>query len=88
MTLKPIQNRIIISPIDQNSEEVRASGLITLTKEVPPSTRGTVLAIGDKVSPDIKVGDTVQYAQQSGRMLEWEGKDYLIMREPDIICVL
>lgn len=88
MTLKPIQDRIIISPIDQDSEEVRDSGLITLKKEVPPSTRGTVLAKGDKVSSDIKVGDIVQYAQQSGRMLEWEGKDYLIMREPDIICVL
>lgn len=88
MTLKPIQNRIIISPIDQDTEEVRPSGIIAIKKDVPPSTRGTVLAIGDRVSSYVKVGDTVQYAEQSGRILEWEDKEYLIMREPDIICVL
>jgi co-chaperonin GroES (HSP10) len=88
MNVKPLANRVIISPTDQETEEVRASGLITMKKELPPSTRGKVMAIGEKVSADIKVGDLVQYGQHSGIIFAWEEKEYLIMREPDIICVL
>lgn len=88
MNLKPLANRMIIIPTDQGTEEIRTSGLITLKKEVPPSTRGKVLAVGDKVSAEIKVGDIVQYGQHSGAPLNWEGGEYLIMRETELICVL
>lgn len=88
MNLKPIANRIIISPTDQDTEEIRQSGLITLKKEIPPSTKGIVMATGPRVSADVKVGDRVQYGQFSGAELEWEGKDYLIMRDTEIICIL
>jgi chaperonin GroES len=88
MTLKPIANRLIILPTDQDSEIVMPSGLITLRNEVPPSTVGKVISMGPKVSDDIKVGDTVKYGQHSGAPLPWEGKEYLIMRETELICVL
>lgn len=88
MNIKPLANRLIISPTDQNPEEIRESGLITIKKDVPPSTKGKVLAVGDKVSAEVKVGDVVQYGQHSGIPLPWEGQDYLIMRETEIICVL
>ena len=87
MNVKPLANRVMILPVDQETEEVRASGLITMTKELPPSTRGKVIAIGEKVS-DVKVGDLVQYGQHAGSIFPWEEKEYLMIREPDIICVL
>jgi chaperonin GroES len=88
MNLKPIANRIIVSPTDQGSEETRESGLITLKKEVPPSTRGVIVAVGPRIEQPIKVGDNVVYGQHSGAEVEWEGKNYLIMRDTEIICVL
>lgn len=87
MNVKPLANRAMILPVDQETEEVRASGLITMKKELPPSTRGKVIAIGEKVS-DVKVGDLVQYGQHAGSIFPWEEKEYLMIREPDIICVL
>lgn len=88
MNLKPLFNRMIIQPLDQGREVTTASGLITLRDEIPPSTRGKVLSIGPKVTNDVKVGDVVQYGQHSGAPLHWEGEDYLIMRETELICVL
>jgi len=88
MKIKPLADRIMIIPIDQNSEEVRASGLITVKKDIPPSTKGKVLALGATVSNEIKVGDLVQYGQHSGIPITWEDKDYLIMREKELICIL
>jgi chaperonin GroES len=88
MNLKPLFNRMIILPLDQGREVKTASGLITLRDEIPPSTRGKVISIGPKVSNDVKVGDIVQYGQHSGAPLPWEGEDYLIMRETELICIL
>lgn len=87
MNIKPLSNRVVVIPTDQNSEEVRESGLIVLNKEIPPSTKGIVVAIGPKVL-DLAVGDKVQYGQHSGAPFPWEDKDYLIMRDTEIICVL
>jgi chaperonin GroES len=36
----------------------------------------------------VKVGDTVLYGKYSGTELQLEGKDYMIMRESDILAVL
>jgi len=87
MNVKPLANRVMVLPVDQETEEVRASGLITMKSDPPPSTRGKVIAIGEKVL-DVKVGDLVQYGQHAGSVFPWEEKEYLMIREPDIICVL
>jgi len=79
---------MIIAPTDQETEETTKSGIITLRKDIPPSVRGKVLSVGPLVTKDVKVGDLVQYGQHSGAPLNWEGKDYLIMRETELICVL
>ena len=86
--MKPLSNRILILPTDQDREERTASGIITLRKDIPPSTTGKVVLIGPKITEDIKEGDSVKYGQHSGVPLNWEGKDYLIMRDTEIICVL
>lgn len=86
MNIKPLANRVIIFPTDQNAEEVRESGLIVLNKEIPPSTRGVVVAVGPKVT-EVVVGDKVQYGQHSGAPFPWEDKEYLIMRDTEIICI-
>lgn len=86
--IQPIGNRVLIAPTDQNTEEITASGIITLRKEIPPSTTGKVIALGTKLNEDIKIGDSVKYGQHSGIPFEWEGKEYLMMKDSEIICIL
>lgn len=86
--IKPIANRVLIIPTDQDTEIKRSSGIIELRKDIPPSTEGKVIALGSKVTYDLKIGDSVKYGQHSGVPCEWEGKNYLIMRETELICIL
>ena len=43
---------------------------------------------GTIVKPEVKVGDTVLYGKYSGTEVSVDGKDYLIMRESDLLAVL
>jgi chaperonin GroES len=43
---------------------------------------------GELIAPEVAVGDTVLYGKYSGTELAYEGKDYLIVRESDILAVL
>ncbi|HRZ32818.1 MAG TPA: co-chaperone GroES, partial [Flavobacterium sp.] len=53
--------------------------------------RGTVVAVGNgkkDYTMTVKVGDTVLYGKYAGTDLKLEGKDYLIMREDDILAII
>ena len=95
MKVKPLQDRLVIKPVD---EELKTSGGIivpdTATKEKP--VRGKVIAVGagkldkdgKRLPLDVKVGDEVMYGKYAGTELSVEGNDYLIMRESDIFAIL
>ena len=86
--MKPIGNRVLILPTDQDSEEISPGGIVLIKKDIPPSTRGRVVSVGPKAEAVLKVGDNVQYGQHSGHEIEWEDKTHLIMKDSDIICIL
>ena len=73
-------------------EEKTESGIYipeTATKEKPQ--QGKVVAVGKgKKDHDmtVKVGDTVLYGKYSGSELKFDGRDYLIMREDDILAII
>ena len=73
------------------AEETTASGIIIPDSAKEKPQRGTVVAIGPgkKDEPTtVKEGDTVLYGKYSGTELQFEGKDYMIMREADILAIL
>lgn len=91
MQIKPLQDKVVVSPIKE-TETQSSSGLV-LTKlqdEVP--SEGIVISIGPGITldngftivPDLKVGDKVVYAKYSGTEFE----DYLILAYRDILAVL
>lgn len=87
--IKPLEDRVVVEP--QAAEEKTASGIIIpdSAKEKPQS--GKVVAVGPgtkDVTMGVKVGDTVLYGKYSGTELTLEGKDYLIMRQSDILAVV
>ncbi len=94
MKLRPMQDRIIVKRLE---EETKTAGGILIpdtAKEKPQ--KGEVVAVGNgkktddgKVIPlDVKAGDKVLFGKYAGTEIKIEGEEYLIMREDDILGVM
>ena len=92
--LRPLQDRLLIKPLDQDD---RSSGGIIIpetAKEKP--MHGRVIAAGaggrtetGKLMPmGVRVGETIIYAKWSGTEVKIEGEDLLILKETDVLGVL
>lgn len=89
ITIKPLADRVVVLPAP--AETQTASGIIIPDTAKEKPQQGTVVAVGNgKVDEPltVKVGDQVLYGKYSGTELKWEGKDYLIMRESDILAIV
>lgn len=95
MNIRPLQDRIIVERVEEVT--TTAGGIIipdTVSKEKPQE--GKVVAAGNgkktddgKVIPmDVKVGDLVLFGKYAGSEIKVDGKEYLIMREDDILGVV
>jgi chaperonin GroES len=84
-----LADRVLVEPAA--AEETTASGIIIPDTAQEKPQRGTVVAVGPG-KPDepttVKSGDTVLYGKYSGTDLEVDGKDYMIMRESDILAIV
>jgi chaperonin GroES len=94
MKIRPLQDRVIVQRIE---EEERTKGGIIIpdtAKEKPQE--GKVIAAGKgKMSDEgklvplsVKAGDRILFGKYSGTEVKVEGKDYLIMREDDILGIV
>ncbi len=94
MNLKPLGDRLIVEPTEQ--EEMTASGIVLpeTAKEKPMQRK--VLAAGPGVRKDdgsraeldVSVGDTVLYAKYAGTEVKIDSNKYLILRETDILAIV
>ena len=94
MNLKPLADRLVVEPLEQ--EEVTAGGIILpeTAKEKPQQGKvvaagnGRVDERGERVAMEVKVGDTVLYAKYSGTEVKMSGKKMLILRESDVLAIV
>ncbi len=94
MNLKPLGDRLLVKPIEQ--EEKTASGIILPETAKEKPQEGQVLAVGPgarkddgtRIEMDVKVGDRVLYAKYAGTEIKMDGVKYLILRESDILAVI
>ena len=89
MALRPLHDRILVRPAE--AEEVTKGGIIIPDTAKEKPQKGTVVAVGNGKKDEpitVKVGDQVLYGKYSGTEINVEGKDYLIMRESDILAVI
>ena len=87
--MKPINDRVVIKPA-QAEEKTKGGIIIPDTAKEKPQ-KGEVIAVGpgkDGNLMTVQIGDTVLYGKYSGQELNYEGNDYLIMREDDILVIL
>ena len=89
ISIKPIADRVVVEAAP--AEEKTASGIYIPDTAKEKPQRGTVVAVGDGKKDEpltVKVGDQVLYGKYAGTEINYEGKEYLIMRESDIYAVL
>jgi chaperonin GroES len=94
MSLRPLQDRILVKRVEEETKTAGGIFIPETAKEKPQ--RGEIVAAGNgkkteegKVLPlDVKVGDKVLFGKYSGTEIKVDGEEYLIMREDDILAVI
>ena len=89
VNIKPLADRVLIEP--KEAETTTASGIIIPDNAKEKPQKGKVVAIGTGKKDEpmtVKVGNTVLYGKFAGTELKLDGKDYLMMRESDILAII
>ena len=92
--LKPLGDRIIIELVEL--EEKTASGIVLpdTAKEKPQEGKviavgtGRVLENGERVALEVSVGDSIIFSKYAGTEVKYDGNEYLIVRENDILAII
>jgi chaperonin GroES len=94
MSLRPLQDRIIVKRVEEETKTAGGIFIPETAKEKPQ--KGQIIAVGNgkktedgKVIPvDVKVGDIVLFGKYAGTEIKVDGDELLIMREDDILGVV
>ena len=95
MKIKPLADRVIVKPNDI-AESKSVGGIIIPDTAKEKPQEGKIVAVGPgklddsgkSVKMNVKVGDKVLYSKYGGTELKYEGEDYLIMSESDILAII
>ena len=93
MNIKPLADRVIVKPAEK---ETMKGGIIIPDTAKEKPMQGTIVAVGpgqisdsgERVTPEVKKGDTVLFGKYSGTEVNVDGVDYLILRESDVLAIL
>ena len=94
LKVKPLSDRVVVEPAP--AEDVSSGGIILPDTAQQKPQQGTIVAAGPgkvsdsgkTVAMEVKKGDRILYGKYSGTEFSFEGTEYLIMRESDILAVL
>ena len=92
MKLKPLGDRLIVKPVEE--EETTASGLVLPETAKEKPQKGTVVAAGDGAIAedgsrrplDVSEGYEVLYSKYGGTEITVEGDELLVLRESDVLA--
>jgi chaperonin GroES len=92
--LRPLGDRIVIELVE--SEEKTASGIVLpdSAKEKPQEGKviavgtGRILESGERVALEVAVGDRIIFSKYGGTEVKFEGNEYLLLRENDVLAVI
>src|SRR4051794_28159928 len=93
MKLKPLGDRLIVKPIDE--EETTASGIVLPDTAKEKPQKGKVVAVGDgkwdedgekRIPLDVSEGDEVLYSKYGGTEVTVENDELLVLRESDVLA--
>jgi chaperonin GroES len=94
MKIRPLHDRLLAERLEE--KEVKKGGIIIpdTAKEKPQEAKviavgnGKVTDEGKKIPLDVKAGDKILFGKYSGSEVKLDDKEYLIMREDDVLAIL
>ncbi len=94
MNIRPLGDRIVVERIEQESKT--AGGIIIPDNVKEKPKQGKVLAVGagakdengKRIAVDVAVGDVVLFTQWAGSEIKMDGKDFLVLKESDVIGII
>jgi chaperonin GroES len=93
MNLKPLGDRVLVRPVEE--EETTASGIVLPDTAKEKPQKGKVLAVGEgkydddggkRIPLDVAEGDEVLYSKYGGTEIVVDGEDLLVLRESDVLA--
>ena len=92
--MKPLGDRVIIRLLEKEEKTKSGIFLPDTAKEKP--SQGEVIAVGSgkllddgkRLALDVKVGDKIIFSKYAGTEVKFEGTDYLIVSERDILAII
>jgi len=92
MTIEPLDDRVVVEPME--AEETTRGGIVLPDTAKEKPQRGKVVAVGpgrvldsgERAAPAVKKGDVVVYAKYGGTEVEIDDTTYMILRESDILA--
>lgn len=94
MSIQPLADRVLVEPLEQS--EVKKGGIIIPDTAKERPQEGKIIAVGpgritddgNKVNMEVAIGDKILYGKYSGSEVKLDEKEYLIMRESDILAII
>ena len=94
MKIKPLHDRVLVERLDQETKT--AGGIIIPDSAQEKPMQGKVIAVGDGIKDEkgnfaplcVKSGDTILFAKWGGTEVKLDGKEYIIMKESDILGIV
>jgi chaperonin GroES len=94
MNLKPLGDRLVVLPVEQDEQTAAGIFLPETAKEKPQQGRvvaagpGARTESGERSGMDVKVDDIVLYAKYAGTSIKLQGTEYLILKETDVLAIV
>ena len=94
MNIRPLHDRVVVRRMEE--ERTTAGGIVIPDSATEKPIQGEIIAVGkgkildngESRPLDVKVGDRVLFGKYSGTEVKLDGKDFLVMREEDIMGVI
>ena len=94
MKIRPLHDRLVVERLEE--KEVKKGGIIIPDTAKEEPQEGKVIAVGNgkvtdegkKIPLDVKAGDKILFGKYSGSEVKLDDKEYLIMREEDVLAIL
>lgn len=95
MNIKPLADRVLVKP-SETTEDKSSGGIIIPDTAKEKPQEGEIVAVGTGrtdengklIKMNVKVGDKVLYSKYGGTEMKYDGKEYLIMSESDILAII
>jgi chaperonin GroES len=94
MKVRPLRDRLLVERIEEQEQKIGGIYIPDTAKEKPQqgkviaAGKGRVNDKGDVLPLDVKEGETVLFGKYSGTEIKIDGKEYLIIREDEVLGVL